>query len=241
MKWANVEVVCLEVRNNELQLRGQSCRIHVFSCLVCSERVLVLVSCLTATSADEATSALDTASERIVQAALDAASKSRTTVVVAHRLSTVKNADRIIVLERGGHVIEDGTHVELIRAGGVYAEMVRSQQIASADRVPQPSEPLIETFSVNPVQAQDERIDAGVRAPQTVASQDVTLDFTDCQPRLSSWKVLSYMFRMNRPELTITIPAFLAASANGLVYPAFAIMFATIIQVVSVSRANQLC
>jgi len=71
---------------------------------------------------DEATSALDTESERIVQLALANLMKNRTTLVVAHRLSTIQNADRIIVLDRGA-IVEMGSHDELLRQGGVYRRL----------------------------------------------------------------------------------------------------------------------
>ena len=77
---------------------------------------------------DEATSALDTVSERIVQEALDQASKNRTTVAIAHRLSTVQNATRIIVL-RAGEIVETGTHSELIALDGLYAALYREQDL----------------------------------------------------------------------------------------------------------------
>ena len=79
---------------------------------------------------DEATSALDTVSERIVQEALDEASKNRTTVAIAHRLSTVAHADRIIVL-RAGEIVESGTHEELLALGGLYAELYSEQNVES--------------------------------------------------------------------------------------------------------------
>ncbi|WP_437584087.1 ABC transporter ATP-binding protein [Paramicrobacterium sp. CJ85] len=75
---------------------------------------------------DEATSALDTISERVVQHALDAASQGRTTIAIAHRLSTVIGADRIFVID-GGRIVEQGTHAELLEIGGVYARMYREQ------------------------------------------------------------------------------------------------------------------
>ena len=75
---------------------------------------------------DEATSALDSESERLVQAALARFTKGRTTLVIAHRLSTVENADLICVME-GGQIVEMGRHAELIAAGGVYARFARTE------------------------------------------------------------------------------------------------------------------
>ena len=75
---------------------------------------------------DEATSSLDTQSERLVQDALKRLMAGRTTLVIAHRLSTVIDADRIYVLD-GGQVVEQGTHAELLARNGLYAELSRMQ------------------------------------------------------------------------------------------------------------------
>ena len=79
---------------------------------------------------DEATSALDSTSEREVQAALDALMQGRSSVVIAHRLSTVKGADRICVME-AGQVVEQGKHADLMAQGGHYAKLVENQELVS--------------------------------------------------------------------------------------------------------------
>jgi ATP-binding cassette subfamily B protein len=73
---------------------------------------------------DEGTSALDNISERVVQRAIDAARADRTVILVAHRLSTLRGADRIVVFE-DGHVVEAGTYSDLVRSGGAFADLAR--------------------------------------------------------------------------------------------------------------------
>jgi len=82
---------------------------------------------------DEATSALDSHTERDIQDALREVSRNRTTLVIAHRLSTVVDADEILVLE-AGQIVERGRHHDLIGAGGAYAALWNRQQEAAAAR-----------------------------------------------------------------------------------------------------------
>ena len=122
-----------QVGERGLQLSGgQKQRIAIARAVLKDPRILLL---------DEATSALDTESERVVQEALDRLMKGRTTVVVAHRLSTIRNADSIAVV-RKGEIIEQGSHDQLIERAGAYAALmsVRRGEGSSGDSGTSPAE-----------------------------------------------------------------------------------------------------
>ncbi|CAI9633473.1 unnamed protein product [Alternaria burnsii] len=98
---------------------GQKQRVAIARSLISDPRILLL---------DEATSALDPTAETVVQKALDSAAQNRTTIIIAHKLSTICNADNIVVMSKG-ELVEQGTHAELLNRGGMYAKLVQVQSL----------------------------------------------------------------------------------------------------------------
>jgi subfamily B ATP-binding cassette protein MsbA len=96
---------------------GQRQRIAIARAVLINAPVLIL---------DEATSALDAESERLVQKALANLMQNKTSIVIAHRLSTVRKADKIVVMERG-KIVQTGTHAELLEKGGIYKKLYELQ------------------------------------------------------------------------------------------------------------------
>ncbi|TPP59118.1 Multidrug resistance protein 1 [Fasciola gigantica] len=190
---------------------GQKQRIAIARALVRDPRILIL---------DEATSALDSQSETLVQAAINRACVGRTVIMVAHRLSTVRNADRIVVLDRG-RVSEMGTHTELAQAGGLYTTLLNAQQpavsdvsaIANGSNVT--SEPNTVSFNLtDPLLTRTGKVNDGdgqatPRSPHDLFGPSASLR----------------VMRLNRPEWLWIVLGSLGAIVTGAIQPIFAILY----------------
>uniref|UniRef100_A0A8C3NLY3 Phosphatidylcholine translocator ABCB4 n=1 Tax=Geospiza parvula TaxID=87175 RepID=A0A8C3NLY3_GEOPR len=201
---------------------GQKQRIAIARALVRNPKILLL---------DEATSALDTESESVVQAALDKAREGRTTVVVAHRLSTVRNADVIAVFE-GGVITELGNHAELLEKKGIYYKLVNMQVLPSLANIcsvkSSESEPASEESLTRGLRRRSTR-----RSTKKPGEQNDSPDEEKTSPvKLPPASFLKIM-KLNKTEWPYFVVGTLCAIISGALQPAFAVIFSEIIGIFS--------
>ncbi|KAI9025534.1 P-loop containing nucleoside triphosphate hydrolase protein [Hyaloraphidium curvatum] len=204
---------------------GQKQRIAIARALMRDPQILLL---------DESTSALDTHSERVVQAALDAASKGRTTVTVAHRLSTIRYSDLIVVMDKG-KIVEQGTHEELLKLGGTYSKLVEAQQIKELsdadgkDVAQEPSES--DTEDTAGIAAAPSRIPIDDRKASHVPSAAaIALEEEAREEQFAKRSIpWSKLFAYWKPETGMLLVGSVAAIGYGIIIPVFQIFFGEVL------------
>ncbi|CAL0316517.1 unnamed protein product [Lupinus luteus] len=218
---------------------GQKQRIAIARAILKNPRILLL---------DEATSALDAESERVVQEALDRIMVNRTTIVVAHRLSTVRNADMIAVIHRG-KMVEKGTHSELLgNPEGAYSQLIRLQEVnketeETADHRNK-SELSAESFRQS---SQRRSLGRSISQGSSVGNSShhsfsvsfglpTGVNVADTEPESSqveekSQEVpLSRLASLNKPEIPVLLLGCAAAVANGVILPIFGLLISSVIK-----------
>ncbi|OQD88034.1 hypothetical protein PENSOL_c073G04330 [Penicillium solitum] len=201
---------------------GQKQRIAIARALISDPRILLL---------DEATSALDSTSESIVQAAIEKASQGRTTIVVAHRLSTVKSADKIIVLSCG-QLVEQGTHDFLQDKNGVYSRLAKSQAVNLSEKESLDDENYLEVSIQNAKSVSEE---TEKEPPPVTGSPFLDIVHKDAYSfesldrpshQYSMWTLLRFVNGFHKDSMALVSMGFLASIQTGAGAPVQAVFLA---------------
>lgn len=214
---------------------GQKQRIAIARAIISDPRILIL---------DEATSALDSTSETIVQKALKKAFKGRTVIITAHRLSTVRNCDNIVVVGHG-KIIEQGTHSELMHRKASYFKLVEAQQIPDSlernDVVNiRKSEEILQELPFSHEHSINHEIKAfEANLPYYTAAPDSHIAVGSKPAVLFSWRLLaSILARFTRQEWYFMLLGLICSIVTGGGNPAFAVLFAHCVSALSYSVAE---
>uniref|UniRef100_A0A1J3F8L3 ABC transporter B family member 11 n=1 Tax=Noccaea caerulescens TaxID=107243 RepID=A0A1J3F8L3_NOCCA len=220
---------------------GQKQRIAIARAILKDPRILLL---------DEATSALDAESERVVQEALDRVMVNRTTVIVAHRLSTVRNADMIAVIHRG-KMVEKGSHSELLRdPEGAYSQLIRLQEMnkdhdgAKTSGSSRRNSSLKKSMEGSIVSGGGSSsvgnssrhhslnvlgLTAGLelsRSGRVGQEETATASTQEELPKVSLTRIAA----LNKPEIPVLLLGTVAAAINGAIFPLFGILISRVIE-----------
>ncbi|KAJ1418724.1 P-loop containing nucleoside triphosphate hydrolase [Sesbania bispinosa] len=221
---------------------GQKQRVAIARAILKDPRILLL---------DEATSALDAESERIVQEALDRIMINRTTVIVAHRLSTIRNADTIAVIHQG-KIVEKGSHAELTRdPDGAYSQLIRLQEMKGSEQkvVNDTEKPESITlsgrqssqrsFSLRSISHESSGVgnsgrlsfSASYGVPTTVAILEPTSEGPPSTASSPPEVPLYRLAYLNKPEIPVLLIGTIAAVAHGVILPIFGLLLSKMISI----------
>ncbi|OMP07445.1 hypothetical protein COLO4_07339 [Corchorus olitorius] len=206
---------------------GQKQRVAIARAILKDPKILLL---------DEATSALDAESERVVQEALDRIMGNRTSVIVAHRLTSVRNADMIAVIHRG-KIVEKGSHSELLQdPQGPYSQLIRLQQVNMADG----ADNIIndpESFRQSSLRRSISRGSSLGRSSRGSSSFSLSfrnlptgMNVTDPEEEEAPPVPIRRLAYLNKPEIPVIILGTISAAMHGVILPIFGILISKVIK-----------